>query len=79
MPRPPIGDRPMTAAERKAKSRASLLARLDDQLASAERLAAQWARCMQEGRPGATDADIQAAFSQLAVHLAAARLTAPRS
>lgn len=77
--RPVIGDRPMTAAERKARSRANAVAELDGKLAAAERLASEWRRCMADGRPGATDADIQAAFAEIALQIAAARLAIPRS
>lgn len=77
--RPPVGDRPMTVAERKARSRANTVGEVDGQLAVAERLCGEWRRCLEAGRPGATDKDIEAAFAELALHIAAARLALPRS
>lgn len=79
MARPSINGTPMTGAERKARSRANTLGELDGQLAVAERLCSDWLRCMRNGRPGATDRDIEGAFQEIAQHIAAARLAMPLS
>jgi len=79
MPRTPIYDAPMSTAERKARSRANALGHLDAQLDLAERLAADWRRCVEEGRPGATNQDIRDAFAEIGIMIARARLSIPRS
>ena len=79
MGRPSIHGTAMSGAERKARSRANALGQVDGQLQVAERLASEWLRCMQAGRPGATDRDIEGAFAELALHISAARLAMPRS
>lgn len=79
MGRPAIGDRAMTAAERKARSRANGLGTVKGLLELAERDAAAWERCMKAGRPGATDEDIKQAFGDLAVMIQNAILALPRS
>jgi hypothetical protein len=77
--RPPLSGRAMTVAERKARSRANGLGEVDGQLAVAEKLCGEWMRCMRAGRPAVTDRDIEAAFEEIALHVASARLALPRS
>lgn len=79
MPRTPIYDAPMTTAERKARSRANALGHLDAQLDLAERLAADWRRCIDEGRPGANLQDLREALAEIGIMIARARLSIPRS
>lgn len=69
----------MTAAERKARSRTLMLGALAVDIDKAQALAAEWARCMVSGRPGATDKDIEGAFKEIALWLARASLNVPRS
>jgi hypothetical protein len=77
MPRKPIGDKPMTTAERQARVRAGAVQRMIEMregLDDIERLAWQWHKCVKRGRPGATDKDIQDAFSELALKAASLSL-----
>ena len=69
----------MTPAQRKARSRALLLGALAGELEQARRIAADWKACMEIGRPGATDADIEAAFQEIDILLASATLHIPRA
>lgn len=77
--RKPIGDRPMTTAERKARSRANILGALRVDLDEAARLARDWRECMERGRPGATDKDIESGFAEIAQWIARAQLNVPTS
>lgn len=77
--RPSIHGTPMTAAQRKARSRALTLGALAVDLDNASKLANDWAACMTRGRPGATDKDIEDAFKELAVWIARAQLNIPHS
>ena len=77
--RPAIHGEPMTAAQRKARSRALTLGALTVDLESAGRLASEWVDCMERGRPGATDADILEGFKELRQWIARAQLHVPQS
>jgi len=79
MGRKSIYEQPMTAAQRKERSRANIIGHIDAQLDIAERHASDWRRCVQNGMPGATTKDIEDAFSELALMIAKARLSLPRS
>jgi hypothetical protein len=79
MGRRPINAEPMTAAQRKTRSRANALGELVGQLELAAREAAQWRECMASGRGAVTDRDIQAGFEAVSMHIAAALLAVPRS
>ena len=73
MGRKPIGEQPMTAAERQARVRSVMDRRMKEaqvEIEALERNAWDWHKCMRAGRPGATDRDIQDAFADLATRLA---------
>jgi hypothetical protein len=79
MGRPSIHGEPMTAAQRKARSRANALGEVAGLLEMIEREAGQWRRCIAAGRPGATDADIAAGFAELSLWASNARNALPGS
>lgn len=78
MGRRPINDQPMTTAERKARSRRQQYDAHATILEEAAREAADWRKCLANGRTGATDRDIQAGFEHLEALIAEALLSIPR-
>lgn len=79
MPRRPINDRPMTPAERKARSRALQLGAVDGQLMIAERDLSLLVRSLKDGAPGMNLTDIRAQIEDALIHVSGARLSLPRS
>lgn len=71
-------ERQQKKAIAKAKTRATAADALRIDLDQAAKLANEWARCMERGRPGATDQDIESAFKEIALWIARAQLHQPR-
>jgi hypothetical protein len=69
----------MTAAERKARSRALQAEAVEKHLERANRLASEWIACIKAGRGAATDTDIAAGFDEIRDELAEALLKLPRA